>query len=498
MVKTIYLIAGKRLVESAMDKAGGLWANIGETERSVKQRLKDDDYNRKNSGGAWQVIKTWKVEPSVSDTDLHKILKSKKYDGKVKPGKSSNTEEFKFIGDDGTGNVAIPIIQKELEKLSDFVALPVIKAANKTLIQENKTLTKSNKNLTQQVKNTGNGDWLNIYASLLGELKEEKEEKDVLAQHIDNMTGTLEETHRLFEETMEEVGEAIELRENEFAQSLKEVENEKELIEDDIAYHVSLETARMKAVAAQQLETERRIAERLKKEISRNQISHREVSDKSRAVVFLLTALCVAALCFTWLVNSSANEELETLAIASEQQVEKTNLQLANAEKKNKTNLDKIAKLEEEAKKKVKPKKKATPKKKENNQLSDGATYSPLALEELNSGRARLWLNPVDKYGYEIVPKTKVVKKKEPRTTPTGVKVEVRYNGYKSLRGGHQFDVRRLPSKTSVGSFTCKEAEYYTCDFSNLGTKATRELKILLRRAFRDETGNPAIGYIPY
>jgi hypothetical protein len=393
MVKTIYLIAGKRLVDLAMAKAGeepGLWANIGETNegRTAQQRLEDDDYNRKNNGGDWQVIKTWKVEPSVSDTDLHKILKSKKYAGKGKvywDPKSSNTEEFKFIGDDGTGNVAIPIIQKELEKLSDFVALPAIKAANKALKQKNKALTKSNKNLTQQVKDTGNGDWLNIYASLLGELEEEKEEKDVLAQHIDNMTGTLEETHRLFEETMEEVGEAIELREDEFAQALKKVENEKELIEDDIAYHVSLETARMKAIATEKLETERLEwleTERLEKKIWRAQFGTKKADElreqrqahdaelRGSALKFrFLAVLCVAALCFAWLVNSNANEELETLAIANEQQVEEMNLQLANVEKEKKTNLDKIAKLEEEAKKKV-AKKKAKPKKQQEKELT--------------------------------------------------------------------------------------------------------------------------------
>jgi len=379
MVKTIYLVAGKRNIEDAT-KNGHMWTNIGETERSAKQRLADDDYSRKNGVGGWKILKTWKVEPSVSDTDLHKILKSKKYAGKGKVDwdpENSNTEEFKFIGDDGTGSVAIPIIQKELEKLSDFVALPAIKAANKALKQKNKALTKSNKNLTQQVKDTGNGDWLNIYASLLGELEEEKEEKDVLAQHIDNMTGTLEETHRLFEETMEEVGEAIELREDEFAQALKKVENEKELIEDDIAYHVSLETARMKAIATEKLETER-----LEKKIWRAQFGIKKADElreqrqahdvelRGSALKFrFLAVLCVAALCFAWLVNTNANEELETLAIANEQQVEEMNLQLANVEKEKKTNLDKIAKLEEEAKKKV-AKKKAKPKKQQEKELT--------------------------------------------------------------------------------------------------------------------------------
>ena len=477
MVKTIYLVAGTRNIENAT-KNGHMWTNIGETERSAEQRLADDDYSRKNGVGGWKILKTWKVEPSVSDTDLHKILKSKKYDGKgkVKWGPdSSNTEEFKFIGDDGTGNVAIPIIQKELEKLSDFVALPVIKAANKSLIQENKALTKSNKNLTQQVEDIGNGDWLNMHASLLGELKEEKEEKDVLAQHIDNMTGTLEETHRLLEETMEEVGEAIELRENEFAQSLKEVENEKELIEDDIAYHVSLETARMKAVATQQLKTERRIAERLKKEISRNQISHRKASDEWRAVVFLLTALCVAALCFAWLINSNANEELETLAIASEQQVEKTNLQLANAEKEKKTNLDKIAKLEEEAKKKVKPKKKVVKKKAKPDSL-----YTPSDLKILNATRAGYGLAPMDADGNA--------------PDPTGMKVKVMYKGYDTrMSRAHFFQIDRAASGVDAGYISCRSMSV-PCSFN--GVDSTKILRDLMAQTFK--TGNPAIGYIPY
>jgi hypothetical protein len=317
MVKTIYLIAGERLIEGVAH-FGGLYANVGQTERSVSERLKDEDYRRKNSGGDWKVLKTWKVEPYVSDSDLHKILKSNKYAGKVMWKKSSNTEEFNFIGDDGKGSVAIPIIQEELERLSVFVELPAIKAANKALIQTNKELTKSNqileinyKSVSKKLRDLVGGDILDENARLLGELEEEREEKTA--------------AFLMLKEAMEEL-DALTTR---LEASTKE--------KDDLEIGLKKSIFSYKESAALKIRS--------------------------------LAVLCVAALCFAWLVNTNANEELETLAIANEQQVEEMNLQLANVEKEKKTNLDKIAKLEEEAKKKV-AKKKAKPKKQQEKELT--------------------------------------------------------------------------------------------------------------------------------
>tara|TARA_R110000868_G_scaffold161358_1_gene391588 strand:+ start:76 stop:1281 length:1206 start_codon:yes stop_codon:yes gene_type:complete len=334
MVKTIYLVAGKRLIKGVAH-FGGLYANVGETERSVIERLKDEDYRRKNSGGDWEVLKTWGVESFVSDSDLHKILKSSKYADRIIWEKSSNTEEFYFIGDDGKGSVAIPIIQKELEELSVWQAYPAVVEENKCLTQENKILVASKKciedkyeSLIEKIKDSADLDWMDESIRLQGDLEKERREKAAAADELSALYGLL-----------------LERQDN---------------------------LRRVKGACVEREEEIRAISSREKKELlsqHKKSLSDLDVGvtiyKYSLFILFLLSLICFGR----YYSNNTAAEELEALAIASEQQVEKLNLRLANAEKENKTNLDKIAKLEEEAKKKV-AKKKAKPKKATSEELT--------------------------------------------------------------------------------------------------------------------------------
>tara|TARA_R110002096_G_scaffold421968_1_gene628145 strand:- start:321 stop:1265 length:945 start_codon:yes stop_codon:yes gene_type:complete len=313
MVKTIYLVAGKRLIKGVAH-FGGLYANVGETERSVIERLKDEDYRRKNSGGDWEVLKTWGVESFVSDSDLHKILKSSKYADRIIWEKSSNTEEFYFIGDDGKGSVAIPIIQKELEELSVWQAYPAVVEENKCLTQENKILVASKKciedkyeSLIEKIKDSADLDWMDESIRLQGDLEKERREKAAAADELSALYGLL-----------------LERQDN---------------------------LRRVKGACVEREEEIRAISSREKKELlsqHKKSLSDLDVGvtiyKYSLFILFLLSLICFGR----YYSNNTAAEELEALAIASEQQVEKLNLRLANAEKENKTNLDKIAKLEEE------------------------------------------------------------------------------------------------------------------------------------------------------
>ena len=129
----IYIVAGERNMIGA-ERLGGLYANVGQTTRSVKERLQDHDYKHKAGGGEWKILSDQNVGSLFSDHDLHPHLKSHP-DVTWNPN-SSNTEEFLFKNDPGDGSVAkkivgdllktlcLPLIQKEVKRLQaeDFVS----------------------------------------------------------------------------------------------------------------------------------------------------------------------------------------------------------------------------------------------------------------------------------------------------------------------------------------------------------------------------------------
>jgi hypothetical protein len=139
----IYIIAANVSVQLAKIGGDGLIANVGETTRNVRKRLKDEDYRRKTPGGGWKVIHEF-VNVSVRDTQIHAFLKSHP---RVRWNNNSNTEEFTFLDDDGSGSEAIKIVTSFLETL-DYKTLKyshsMLQRKYNTLLAENNRLKEVN------------------------------------------------------------------------------------------------------------------------------------------------------------------------------------------------------------------------------------------------------------------------------------------------------------------------------------------------------------------
>lgn len=106
----IYLVAGSRNIESCQIH-GGLFANVGQTDRFVAERLSDTDYARKNGSGEWIILAQWTVPNWISDHDVHEILRTK--DG-ISWGNETNTEEFFFEGETAEAKVAKTIVESAI------------------------------------------------------------------------------------------------------------------------------------------------------------------------------------------------------------------------------------------------------------------------------------------------------------------------------------------------------------------------------------------------
>ena len=139
----IYIIAANVSAQLAKIGGDGLIANVGETTRNVHKRLKDDDYRRKTPGGGWKVIHEF-VNVSVRDTQIHAFLKSHP---RVRWNNNSNTEEFTFLDDDGSGSEAIKIVTSFLETL-DYKTLKyshsILQQKHRILLAENNRLKEVN------------------------------------------------------------------------------------------------------------------------------------------------------------------------------------------------------------------------------------------------------------------------------------------------------------------------------------------------------------------
>jgi hypothetical protein len=111
--KWVYLIAGIRNVRS-VQVHGGLWANVGQTTKSVEERLCGLDYARKAAGGEWVILNKWRVPAWISDKDIHEEIKKNK---KILWKNSVNSEEFLFYNDSGNGNAASLIVAEAIVKI---------------------------------------------------------------------------------------------------------------------------------------------------------------------------------------------------------------------------------------------------------------------------------------------------------------------------------------------------------------------------------------------
>ncbi len=169
----IYIIAANVSIQLAKLSKNGLIANVGETTRNVRERLKDEDYRRKTPGGGWDVIHEF-VEVSVRDRQIHKFLKSHP---RVKWNNNSNTEEFTFLDDDGTGSETIKIVSSFLEK-HDYGILKrshsLLKKKYSNLLTEKERLSK----LNQQFENS------DIH-KLIWEVHDEKKRADHAASCLE-------------------------------------------------------------------------------------------------------------------------------------------------------------------------------------------------------------------------------------------------------------------------------------------------------------------------
>lgn len=121
--KWVYLIAGIRNTRSVAVH-GGLWANVGETTKSVEERLTNVDYNRKAAGGDWVILNKWRVPAWISDKTIHEEIKKNK---NILWKNSANSEEFLFYNDSGNGNAASLIIAEAIVKIMNSESEKIFK-----------------------------------------------------------------------------------------------------------------------------------------------------------------------------------------------------------------------------------------------------------------------------------------------------------------------------------------------------------------------------------
>jgi len=122
MPNKIYIVAAEGNMWDHARINGGLYANVGQTTREVSERLHDDDYRRKNSGRRWQVLLSQEVGDSVTDKQIHPLLKS--HPGVSWDPDCDNTEQFLFKDDVGDGVIARQIVRGILQQ----VCLPLLQA----------------------------------------------------------------------------------------------------------------------------------------------------------------------------------------------------------------------------------------------------------------------------------------------------------------------------------------------------------------------------------
>ena len=136
-----YLVAGKRNMGEATKINGGLFANVGQTDRPLSERIKDPDYARKAAGGEWTPLIELDID-CFTDHDIHPLLRQ--HPGVVYNNNPNNTEEFLFKTDLGDGSVAIEIFKDVVKGLigkvhqvfPSFLPRPYQESDNNQIIQK--------------------------------------------------------------------------------------------------------------------------------------------------------------------------------------------------------------------------------------------------------------------------------------------------------------------------------------------------------------------------
>lgn len=110
----LYVIAGERNINAAQIN-GGLFANVGQTTRTVQERLSDKDYRQKSAGGKWKILLQDIDLGEFEDAHIHEKLRER--NDVIWDPTSSNTEEFHFVTDTGSGDEVKRIIAECIKNL---------------------------------------------------------------------------------------------------------------------------------------------------------------------------------------------------------------------------------------------------------------------------------------------------------------------------------------------------------------------------------------------
>lgn len=155
--KWVYLIAGIRNTRSVAVH-GGLWANVGETTKSVEERLTNNDYRLKSAGGDWVILNKWRVPAWISDKDIHEEIKKNK---NILWKNSTNSEEFLFYNDSGNGNAASLIIAEAIVKIMNSESEKIFRkvSVDREILNKKLEKLKEKSERIAEEKEKTNPDW---------------------------------------------------------------------------------------------------------------------------------------------------------------------------------------------------------------------------------------------------------------------------------------------------------------------------------------------------
>ena len=261
----IYIVACEMSMQCARAgltdlRAGsnGLWANVGQTTRNVYERLRDDDYKRKQMGGELMVLFEQDVGDMTTDKQIHPLLKN--HPDVIWNSKSSNTEEFFFKGDLGDGEVARKIVSEVLQK----VCLPVLLQENARLAGDVTQLSEEITKRDEIISNISSGAAMQSAMSRVADTSKEndelKTENDLLHESLQQVkesfifeqqaVNRIKEENRLLCKRNDHTLELLDSVESEL-NSLKH-----EVAEDQETLQHAIQTLQVTARAHQELKNE--------------------------------------------------------------------------------------------------------------------------------------------------------------------------------------------------------------------------------------------------
>ena len=89
MTTILYVVAAESNIRDGIIE----FANVGQTDRTVEERLRDGDYARKAGGGNWNILAQFDIT-GHADHAVHSILRKRGF--AINPRNTANTEEVRF------------------------------------------------------------------------------------------------------------------------------------------------------------------------------------------------------------------------------------------------------------------------------------------------------------------------------------------------------------------------------------------------------------------